>query len=185
MQTVNKSLYERVMDFKEVATLEIPEGASPEQVAELEARWQAEFDARFQSVEEKVNAYYHAIKREEFKAKAHQPQIDAIREELAMLEAAAARHEKEAERIEARLVQCLRELGTEVIAEGKVFKAIKNGGKPRLELDSANIPPEYYYTPVPKPEIDKETIRLELEAGKQLPFAKLAAPTYRLGVKGE
>jgi hypothetical protein len=182
--TVKKSLIERVLDFKEIAILEIPEGATAEEAAELEAKWEAEMAARFASIEEKVNAYFHIVERENFKAAAYQPEIEARRRELEFLIDAQARHSKEAERVEARLVKCLQELGQPVIAEGREFKAVKNGGKPSLILDLQTIPEEYKKIPEPVPVPDKEMIRAVLNLGTKLEFARFGPPTYRLSVKG-
>jgi len=115
-------------------------------------------------------------------AEAHHAAIDA---EIARLQALKAHRQKVADGLRAYLKDNMERAGFEKI-ECPLFKLSIRKNPPSVEiLDQLSLPPEFMRTPEPKPPVpapDKAAIKAALQAGKDVPGARLAQGT-RLEVK--
>ena len=145
--------------------------SDPKVAATVEA-WFAELD---HSLSAKVDNYAALIS-------AMRARADVRRQEAERLARRAQIDEASADWLAARLLQAFEARGTRKIETARyAVSVVGNGGKQPLLLD-VEVPVEWNRT-VTKVEPDREKIRLALEAGQALPFARLGERGKRLAIK--
>lgn len=115
-------------------------------------------------------------------AMAHHPAMDA---EIARLQARKARHEAVAAGVRKYLLDNMQRTGITKITCPLFSISIANNPPSTDVYDPLSLPAEYMRTPEPKPPIaapDKAAIKVALQAGKDVPGAKLVQ-SQRLVVK--
>jgi hypothetical protein len=145
-----------------------PEGAS----AALE-----HIDALAQAFDAKADSYAALIRNAETRAAAR-------REEARRFAALAERDEFLATRLRLALMEAMQRTNrTKVQTERFQLSVRANGGKrPVLVDDEAALPPEFV-VPVYSVKVDKDAIRQAIEAGSEVPGARLAERGTRLDLK--
>lgn len=121
----------------------------------------------------------------EFIARGALAHHDAIDAEIARLTALKASRDKAAQAMRDYIKVCMERAGIEKI-DCPLFKLTIKKNPPAVEvIDSLSIPKKYMKTPEPKPPIaapDKAAIKAALQAGEDVPGAKLTQAT-RLDIK--
>lgn len=145
--------------------------SDPKVAAAVEA-WFAELD---HSLSAKVDNYAALITSMRARA-------DVRRQEAERLARRAQVDEASADWLASRLLSALDARGTKKLETDRyAVSVVGNGGKQPLVLDT-EIPVEWNRT-VTKVEPDRERIRLALEAGEALPFARLGERGRRLAIR--
>lgn len=124
-------------------------------------------------IEEKADGYAKIIKELEAKQKAR-------KEEAKRLTDSAKAFENRVKALKNNLFNAMKETGKTKFATNLFsFNIVKNGGKQALTIDG-EVPEEYTKTVI---ENDTDKIRADLEAGKELPFARLEPRGESLRIK--
>lgn len=118
----------------------------------------------------KVEGYCTLIKEVELTACALQAEVDRLKARISV-------KENTAKALKTRLQWAMGEWNTRKLDTGKFLVSVQaNGGKTPVEVTDEAAIPEDYFVMVPK--LDSDKLRAALEAGTEVPGAKL-------GVKGE
>jgi predicted transcriptional regulator len=127
--------------------------------------------------EEKVEAYCRVIAN-------RAGRLVAIKAELDRLKKAEHSEQSIIDSLEKRLKEYMTASGTKEFYAGTFALKIKNnGGKVPLIIDETKEIPKLFTREVTETVIDKELIRKWLDAGCELPFAKLGERGTRLEIK--
>lgn len=109
----------------------------------------------------------------------------ACEHEARILNERANRLKQSAKWLEDRIKQAMELVGAKKLQYATVTLSIQaNGGKRSVKIDDTRVTADYIYTYTEK-RVDKDKIRDELEAGKQLPFATLLERGTHLRISGK
>lgn len=112
----------------------------------------------------------------EYVARSLEAETPAMLAEIERLQARIAGRAKSAQALRESLLTHMRGAGLDKI-ESAMFTFSVRKNPPAVEIaDSADVPPIYWRTPEPKPPvavIDKVAIKAELQAGRDVPGARL------------
>jgi len=151
---------------------EVDGDVSDPRVAETIEAWIVELDS---NLETKLDNYAALIQTMRARA-------DIRRAEAERLARRVQIDERAADWLSSVLMSVLNARGRRQVETSRyVVAVVGNGGKAPLVVD-ADVPAEFLKT-VTKIEPDRERIRLAIEAGQQLPFARLAERGKRLSIR--
>lgn len=109
--------------------------------------------------------------------------VETCQKEADKLQAKANKFKADAEWMKGQLKLALETLGLKKLKSPLAHIWIqKNGGKPGIEIDEAQVPEDYMYEHK-EMRIDKEKIVGELEDGEALPFARVKPVGEHLRIK--
>lgn len=183
MSEQKKPVILAAIELQDLAVLEFPEEATPEQIAEIEAAWEQAMNEAMGDLQEGLTRIRKAIERETFKAEQHDPEINLLKRELELRLAGKARHEAHAARLKRYALRCVEHAGGKVESEGFIFAAQKNGGSPKVEIADREAIPEKYRVPQPW-QPDTKLIGIDVEKGGATVPGAVVSRGFHLRIKG-
>lgn len=162
------TLYELRAEYMELlALLEDPD-TDPQVIADTMEGIQGEIDI-------KCDSYVVVIKNLE-------SQVEMIDAELIRLEKNKSALTNNIKRMKAAVLDTIQMTGSrKMVTDHFKLSIVKNGGKQPMEVDEIEKIPQAYISM--KPVADTEKIRKELEAGRELEFARLKPRGEHLGIR--